>query len=144
VPFVPNATPSRRQPSRERFTRPDVLLQALEHYHDDSATSDLLFLMAWEVRPTSDLGVVLRIAQIRRANPVLAAELRAREAPAGTGARTRRDRAPFRRLDSGGAEVGSIRISGVSRSGGLDGGVVVGEARVPSRDDATPNDMLVR
>jgi hypothetical protein len=36
--------------------------------------------MAWEVRPTSDLGVVLRIAQIRRANPVLAAELRAREA----------------------------------------------------------------
>jgi hypothetical protein len=80
VPFVPNATPSRRQPSREGFTRPDVLLQALEHNHDDSATSDLLFLMAWEVRPTSDVGVVLRIAQIRRANPVLAAELRAREA----------------------------------------------------------------
>ena len=53
MPFVPNATPSRRQPSREGFTRPDVLLQALEHYHDDSATSDLLFLMAWEVRPTS-------------------------------------------------------------------------------------------
>ena len=78
--FVPNATPSRRQPSREGFTRTDVLLQALEHYHDDSATSDLLFRMAWEVRPTSDLGVVLRIAQIRRANPVLAAELRAREA----------------------------------------------------------------
>jgi hypothetical protein len=62
VPFVPNATPSRRQPSREGFTRTDVLLQALEHYHDDSATSDLLFRMAWEVRPTSDLGVVLRIA----------------------------------------------------------------------------------
>lgn len=80
MPFVPNATPSRRQPSREGFTRTDVLLQALEHYHDDSATSDLLFRMAWEVRPTSDLGVVLRIAQIRRANPVLAAELRAREA----------------------------------------------------------------
>ena len=98
MPFVPNATPSRRQPSREGFTRPDVLLQALEHYHDDS----------------------------------------------GTGARTRRDRAPFRRLDNGGAEVGSIRISGVSRSGGLDGGVVVGEARVPSCDDAAPNDTLVR
>jgi hypothetical protein len=80
VPFVPNVTPSRRQPSREGFNRPDVLLKALEHYHDDSATSDLLLLMAWEVRPTSDLGVVLRIAQIRRANPVLAAELRAREA----------------------------------------------------------------
>ena len=79
MPFVPNATPSRRQPSREGFTRPDVLLQALEHYRDDSATSDLLFLMAL-VWPTSDLGVVLRIAQIRRANPVLAAELRAREA----------------------------------------------------------------
>ena len=80
MPFVPNTTPSRRQPSQERFTCPDALLQALEYYHDDSATSDLLFLMAWEVRPTSDLSVVLRIAQIRRANPVLAAELRAREA----------------------------------------------------------------
>jgi hypothetical protein len=80
VSIIPNTTPSRRQPGRERFTRPDVLVQALEYYHDDSATSDLLFLMAWEARPTSDLGVVLRIAQIRRANPFLAAELRAREA----------------------------------------------------------------
>ena len=30
MPFVPTATPSRRQPSREGFTRPDVLLQALD------------------------------------------------------------------------------------------------------------------
>jgi hypothetical protein len=80
VPFVPNATPSRRQSSRERFTRPDSLREALERYHDDSATSDLLLLMAWENRPMSNLGIVLRIRQIRRANPVLAAELRAREA----------------------------------------------------------------
>ena len=80
MPFVPNATPSRRQPSRERFTRPDALREALERYHDDSATSDLLLLMAWENRPMSNLGIVLRIRQIRRANPVLAAELRAREA----------------------------------------------------------------
>jgi hypothetical protein len=80
VPFVPNATPCRRQPSQERFTRPDALWEALERHHDDSATSDLLLLIAWENRPTSDLGIVLRIRQIRRANPVLAAELRAREA----------------------------------------------------------------
>ena len=32
----------------------------------------------------------------------------------------------------------------MSHSGGLDGGVVVGEARVPSCDDAAPNDTLVR
>jgi hypothetical protein len=80
VSLVPNAPPPRRQPSRDRLARPDALLQALEKYRDHSATSDLLFLMAWEIRPTSNLGIVLRIAQIRRANPVLAAELRAREA----------------------------------------------------------------
>lgn len=79
MPFVPNATPSRRQPSQERLTCLDALRDALERYHDDSATSDLLLLMAWENRPTSDLGILLRIRQIRRANPVLAAELRSRE-----------------------------------------------------------------
>lgn len=80
MPFLPNATPARLRASGERLARPDALLQALEQYHDDTATSDLLFLMAWEIRPASDIGIILRIGQIRRANPVLAAELRAHEA----------------------------------------------------------------
>jgi hypothetical protein len=63
-------------PDQERIAYPDAVREALERYHDDSATSDLLLLMAWENRPMSNLGTVLRIAQIRRANPVLAAELR--------------------------------------------------------------------
>jgi hypothetical protein len=77
VPPVPNIQPCGHKPDQERIAYPDALHEALERYHDDSATSDLLLLMAWESQPTSNLGTVLRIAQIRRANPVLAAELRA-------------------------------------------------------------------
>jgi hypothetical protein len=42
--------------------------------------SDLLLLMEWKNRPISNLGILLRIRQILRANPDLAAELRNREA----------------------------------------------------------------
>jgi hypothetical protein len=76
MPPVPNIQPCGHKPDQERIAYPHALREALERYHDDSATSDLLLLMAWENRPTSNLSAVLRIAQIRRTNPVLAAELR--------------------------------------------------------------------
>lgn len=42
-----------------------------------SAVADFLFLEAWEREPSDNAGVALRIGQIRRANPALAAEIRA-------------------------------------------------------------------
>jgi hypothetical protein len=36
-----------------------------------------MFLEAWEICPTFGIGAVLRVGQIRRANPALAAEIRA-------------------------------------------------------------------
>lgn len=101
MPPVPNIQPCGHKPDQERIAYPEALREALERYHDDSATSDLLLLMAWENRPTSNLGTVLRIAQIRRANPVW----RQNYPPAETDAGTRRDRAPSGRLDDSEAEV---------------------------------------
>lgn len=49
-----------------------------------SAVADYLFLEAWEREPSDNAGVALRIGQIRRANPVLAAEIRAEIALART------------------------------------------------------------
>jgi hypothetical protein len=43
--------------------------------HDSRMEADLLFLEAWEIRPSSHLGTTLRASQIRRANPSLAAEI---------------------------------------------------------------------
>lgn len=61
-----------------------ALRQALQGVRDSAAAADLLFLEAWEIHPSSNLGVNLRVSQIRRANPVLAAaidaELKARPA----------------------------------------------------------------
>ena len=39
--------------------------------------AELLFLEAWEAAPTPGLGTALRVGQIRRANPALAAAIRA-------------------------------------------------------------------
>ena len=39
--------------------------------------ADLLFLEAWEIQPRPEVGIALRVHQIRRANPLLAAEIRA-------------------------------------------------------------------
>lgn len=44
---------------------------------DSRSAADLLFLESWERAPQAEVGTVLRVAQIRRANPELAAELRA-------------------------------------------------------------------
>ena len=54
--------------------------QALGRCPDGAA--DLLFLEAWEREPSPGAGVALRVSQIRRANPELAAAIRAELTPA--------------------------------------------------------------
>ncbi|PWT92868.1 MAG: hypothetical protein C5B56_01675 [Proteobacteria bacterium] len=54
-----------------------ALKRVLAGIRDDAATNDLLFLERWEIQPWPGLGAALRVGQIRRANPRLAAEIRA-------------------------------------------------------------------
>lgn len=49
---------------------------ALERVRGDAAIADLMFLEAWEASPTPEVSAVLRVAQIRRANPDLADAVR--------------------------------------------------------------------
>jgi hypothetical protein len=49
--------------------------QALQNVNNSQIADDLLFLEAWEMRPSSNLGVTLKAGQIRRANPELAAAI---------------------------------------------------------------------
>jgi hypothetical protein len=48
---------------------------ALRGAHDAMTRSDLLFLEAWEINRSSNLGAALRAGQIRRANPDLVAAI---------------------------------------------------------------------
>ncbi len=54
-----------------------VLRDALPRIRDHSAHADLLFLERWEIDPQPGGGQVLRVQQIRRANPALAEAIRA-------------------------------------------------------------------
>jgi hypothetical protein len=54
-----------------------ALRRVLAEPLDGSARADYLFLEAWEREPSAHAGTTLRIGQIRRANPILAAEIRA-------------------------------------------------------------------
>ncbi len=49
--------------------------RALQGTSDTRLAEDLLFLEAWEIHPSANLGATLRASQIRRANPGLAAEI---------------------------------------------------------------------
>jgi hypothetical protein len=51
--------------------------RALQTVQDQSSADDLLFLEAWEIEPAPGVAAALRVTQIRRANPQLAAEIRA-------------------------------------------------------------------
>jgi hypothetical protein len=51
--------------------------RALQGANSSAMEADLVFLEAWELRPTHLLGATLRAAQIRRANPELVAEINA-------------------------------------------------------------------
>jgi hypothetical protein len=59
--------------SRPPFTH--AVREALRGAHAAAAEADLLFLEAWEMQPSGNLGATLRAAQIRRANPSLAAAI---------------------------------------------------------------------
>jgi hypothetical protein len=54
-----------------------ALRRALDDTNDPRSTDDLLFLERWEMYPIPGAAFALRVAQIRRANPALAAEIRA-------------------------------------------------------------------
>ena len=54
----------------------DALRRALA-VSSDTVVADLDFLAAWEADPRPGAGVALRVGQIRRANPDLAAAIRA-------------------------------------------------------------------
>jgi hypothetical protein len=60
-----------------RLPRTKAVRRALQAAHEPKAAADLLFLEAWEMNAPDDLGVTLRAGQIRRANPVLVAEIEA-------------------------------------------------------------------
>ena len=51
--------------------------RVLDSIADDAVAADLLFLERWEMTPMPGAAAALRVGQIRRANPVLAAEIRA-------------------------------------------------------------------
>lgn len=55
----------------------DALRRALDQVSDPPFVADLMFLEAWERDPKWGSGFALRVGQIRRANPVLAAAIRA-------------------------------------------------------------------
>ncbi len=55
---------------------------ALAGRRDQDALSDLLFLERWELAPIPGAAAALRVSQIRRANPTLAAAVRAEIAAA--------------------------------------------------------------
>lgn len=51
--------------------------RALRSANDAMTAADLAFLEAWEMQGPPGLGAILRAGQIRRANPDLAAAIRA-------------------------------------------------------------------
>lgn len=50
----------------------EAVRNLLQGAGNDGLEADLLFLEAWEMQPTANLGSTLRASQIRRANPGLA------------------------------------------------------------------------
>ena len=55
----------------------EAVRRALRDARDEPTAADLLFLEAWEAAPAANVAATLRAGQIRRANPALAAEIRA-------------------------------------------------------------------
>ncbi len=53
----------------------EAVRRALDGVKDARLAEDLLFLEAWEIRPSANLGLTLKASQIRRANPALTAEI---------------------------------------------------------------------
>ena len=64
-------------PVYQTLPRTEALRRVLTDLRSDQAVDDLLFLESWEADPLPGAGAALRIGQLRRANPGLAAEIRA-------------------------------------------------------------------
>ncbi len=54
-----------------------VLRRVLGNEHNESVVADLIYLERWEIAPMPGIASALRVSQIRRANPELAAAVRA-------------------------------------------------------------------
>ncbi len=54
-----------------------ALRRVLPQVRDQVSAADLLFLERWEMYPLPGAAAALRVAQLRRANPELAAAIRA-------------------------------------------------------------------
>jgi hypothetical protein len=52
-----------------------ALRRALKTANNPASVADLVFLEVWEAERSMDLGTMLRIRQIRRANPQLSTEI---------------------------------------------------------------------
>jgi len=63
----------------------EALRRALRGVQSETAAADLLFLEYWEMQRTPDVAATLRASQIRRANPGLAAAIRAELTGRGAG-----------------------------------------------------------
>jgi hypothetical protein len=79
--------PSRYTPPRTIPYDPDMpctaaLRRALGGRPNQALASDLLFLERWEMSPSPGAATAMRVTQIRRANPELAAAIRAELAAA--------------------------------------------------------------
>ncbi len=61
-----------------------ALRRVLAEVRDRASAADLLFLERWEMSPQPGAATALRVTQIRRANPELAAAIRAEIAAAGS------------------------------------------------------------
>ena len=55
----------------------EALRRALGSVHDPLAAADLIYLDNWEIASIPGVAAALRASQLRRANPELAAEIRA-------------------------------------------------------------------
>lgn len=62
----------------------EAVRRAVAGSRDHRLLADLLFLERWEMMPIPGPAAALRAAQIRRANPALAAQVRAEVARART------------------------------------------------------------
>ena len=71
-----------------------ALRHALATAESDGAAADLRFLEAWEAEPRPGPGVALRVGQLRRANPDLAAAIRTELALAARAGRPGPSRGP--------------------------------------------------
>ena len=65
------------EPTVPALARTEAVRRALRGTGDRLAAADFLFLEAWQTRGRPDIAATLRAAQIRRANPHLAEEIRA-------------------------------------------------------------------